>query len=443
MRAAIHSPSGLSKLDRCLSTEAGRRALRETPPEDLALLAKSWDFIARPKQKRPAPGEWLTWLILAGRGFGKTITGAHCVEEWAKVPGTRIACVAPTARDCRETLAKGQSGIVNIHPKRTRPHYSQGHQIIRWRNGSQAFLFSALEPERFRGPEFHHAWIDEAAACPYIEDVWKILINAVRLGENPQIVITTTPKPIPFLHERLAETSTVYTHGTSWENEANLSKKALKYWRELYGGTTAGREQLEAELLGSSEGARFQQEWFDTHRTLDFPFVKEYTIAIDPSSGGGPSACECGIVGGGIGRDGSCYVLHDESMRGSPGQWIEKVRELAKTKHAKRIVYEANYGKGFLDELFRIIAPELVPKLHPVHATQDKWTRAEPVSALAENGRLRMFGYHRELESQASTWQPSNGMKSPDRMDAMVWLALSLLIKPEPDIHVQNRNAFF
>jgi len=436
-------PEGTSRLEEALSSPIGRRVLRETPHHERELLAQDWSFISRPKQRRPQVPGWLVWLLLCGRGFGKTITGSQVVKEWASVPRTRIAIVAPTSRDCRETIARGKSGILAVHPKRTRPHYSQSHQKIIWRNGSQAFLFSALEPERFRGPEFHHAWIDEAAACPYIDEAWKILINAVRLGDDPQIVITTTPKPIPFLHERLAERTTIFTRGSSWENEANLSRKALKYWRELYGGTTAGREQLEGELLGSNEGARFQQDWFDAHRTLEFPFVRDYTIAIDPSSSEASQACECGIVGGGIGKDGACYVLHDESMRGSPGQWIKKVQELAAQKHAKKIVYEANYGKGFLDELFRIIAPELVPKLHPVHATKDKWARAEPVSALAENGRLRMFGHHLALESQASTWEPGTGMKSPDRMDAMVWLALALMIKPEPDIHLENRNAFF
>lgn len=441
MQARIHNPAGQSRLEELISTRAGLDSLVSLPLADKIALATNWEFNARPKQKKPRSDGWLLWLILAGRGFGKTITGGQCVREWARTPNTRILCVGPTVRDCRETMAKGQSGILRIHPKGTRPHYNQTHGVMRWKNGSQAFFFSAEEPDRFRGPEFHHAWIDEAAACTYINEVWRLAIQSVRLGDDPQIVVTTTPKPIAFLHERLDEKTTIYTHGTTWENEQNLSAKALDYWHELYDGTHVGRQELEAELFRSGQGGRFRQEWFDAHRTLEFPFVDEYTIAIDPSSSGSNEACECGIIGGGIGQEGACYVLHDESMHATPAAWVERVRDLAKRKRAKAIVYEANYGKGFIDDLFKILAPECVPLLKPMHAEQDKWKRAEPVAAFAESGALRMFGHHPKLEDQSANWKP--GMKSPDRMDAMVWLARATKLRPEPSIHLENRDTFY
>jgi len=441
MQAREHNPEGEARIVEIASRHSGREALRALSDRERYSITKDWSMMARPKQLRPRI-PFHVWLILAGRGFGKTETGAQTVSEWAKTPNTLIACVAPTHRDCRETLAKGQSGIIAAHPKWAQPKYNQGHGIIEWPNGSRAYLYSGKDPDRLRGPNFHKAWIDEAAACDYIDDIWEIAVKAVRLGENPEIAITTTPKPIPFLRERLDEDSTVVTHGTTWENARNLSAKALTYLKKTYAGTDVGREQLEGELLDDVAGARFKQSWFDQYRTLRFPFVDEYAIAIDPSSSDKTSACECGIVGGGIGEGGACYVLHDESMRATPAKWIEKVRDLAQRKKAKRIIYEANYGAGFIEDLFMLLAPELVPLLRPVHADRDKWARAEPVSALAQNGLLRMFGHHPALEAQATTWTPS-ARKSPDRMDAMVWLAIAEKLKKEPSLHLKNRDTVY
>lgn len=435
MPARIHCPTGDSEAARLYRADPGAfRAWLDslTPAERHALLYR-WGFWARPKQVMPE-GDWFAWLVLAGRGFGKTRLAAEAVRELVQRGYRRLALIAPTAADNRDVQVEGESGLLGIYPSSACPRYEPSKRRITFRNGAIATLYSAEEPSRLRGPQHDAAWLDEPAAYKDPDQVWALLVPGMRLRTRPpRVILTTTPLPISFLRKRLDEASTVYTNGSTWENSANLSDQVIAYMRETYDGTELGRQELEGQLLGENPGALWRQAWLDDHRVTVPPKLRRIVVAVDPSAATQPPAgvsresCEVGIIVAGLGFDGCVYVLEDGSGKMPPGVWVKHVVALAERWHAEAIVYEGNLAPGLVEEVFKLHAPAWRSRMRKVTATTNKARRAAPVAARTEKGKVRMFGAHAKLESQLTEWIPGVTPRSPDRLDAMVWAAIELL----------------
>lgn len=420
-----------------LDPTAREKLLAGLSPATAETLLHDWRFWAREAQL-PPEGEWFVWLVLAGRGFGKTRTGVEWIHERVEA-GTarRIALVAPTAADARDTMVEGESGILaKSHPSR-RPLYEPSKRRLTWPNGAIATLFSAEEPDRLRGPQHDTAWCDELAAWANAEDVWSNLLFGLRLGD-PRVCVTTTPRPIPLLRALLKDPGTRTVRGSTFDNAANLSAKAVAKLRAQYEGTRLGRQELHAELLDDTPGALWTLATFDKNRRAVAPQLARVVVAVDPQAaepGGGESKAETGIVAGGVDAAGEGYLLRDASGRFTPAEWGERTVLLHDELGADHITVEVNQGGAMAthvivsaaEKLFREKRrPSRTVVVRTVHASRGKATRAEPVAALDEQGRIHHVGLFPRLEDQCATWVP--GQTSPDRMDARVWLFTDLMI---------------
>lgn len=430
-------PKGESKAARLASISPEERAkvLATLTPKQKAKLAFDWAFWARPKQMMP-PGDWFVWQFLGGRGSGKTRMAAESIRKLALSRKVRIALIAPTVADVRDVMVEGESGLLAIHPEHERPNYEPSKRRLTWPNGSIATTYSADAPKRLRGPQHHYVWWDEPAACDDPEHIWNLFIPGVRLtppGDRPRIILTTTPIPDQFFYNRLAEPTTVYTTASTWENENFVAPPLLEYLKTHYADTELGKQEIEGILLGQAPGALWKQDWIINNRSPrpSDHNTRKIIIAVDPSSSDRDSACECGIVIAALGADNNAYILKDESVKATPMEWVAKLGKLRTDWKADNIVYEANYGKGFIQDIFRLVDPKAIPFLKEVHASSDKATRASPVSALTQKGRVKFVGEHKALEMQLTTWIPGKG-KSPDRLDALVWAVTDLLVVRPP-----------
>lgn len=392
----------------------------------------NWDFWARPNQLEPE-GDWTTWLILAGRGFGKTRTGAETIRRWVcgdtpLSPGrcSRIALVAETAPDARDVMVEGPAGILNCHPKDFRPTYYPSKRSLVWPNGAQAILFNAVEPDQLRGPQFDAAWCDELAKWRYAQDTWDQLQFGLRLGDHPRQIVTTTPRPIPVVRKLINDADTVVTRGRTFDNAANLAAPFLKQVEDRYGGTRLGRQELEGEVLDDMPGALWNREIIDTARKPDSPDLERIVVAIDPAATSGEEADETGIVAVGLARDADGYargyVLADRSMRGSPEEWAREAVRLYHELDADKIVAEVNQGGEMVSAVIKAVDRN-VP-IDQVRASRGKHVRAEPISALYEQGRIHHVGKFDNLEDQMCLFTRDadrTSGNSPDRVDALVW----------------------
>lgn len=383
-----------------------------------------WEYqYARPTQLPPA-GDWQSWLILAGRGFGKTRTGAEWLAHQALThDGTRWAVVAPTFGDARDVCMEGESGLKAVLDRYgVVAKWNRSHGELDLTNGSKIKLFSADEPERLRGPQHHGAWCDELAAWRY-DDAWDQLRFGLRLGENPQTLVTTTPKPRPLVRRLLESPSTVVTRGSTFDNAANLSPAALEEFRARYDGTRLGRQELYGEVLEDVEGALFPLRLIEQHRVVAPPEALErIVVAVDPAVTSGASSDETGIITAGI-HDGHVYVLSDNSLRDTPDAWARAVVEQYHRAGADQIIIEGNQGGDLVVQVIRTVDRN-VP-VRKVTATRGKFLRAEPIAALYEQGRVHHVGTLAGLEDQMSSWTPDMP-KSPDRLDALVWACTAL-----------------
>lgn len=396
-----------------------------------------WRAARRPAQT-PPPGDWGTWLINAGRGFGKTRTGAEQVKEWALLnPGWRIAVVAPTYADARDTCIEGDSGLRSIVPAPLVSTWNRSLGEFQFANGSLVKLFSADEPDRMRGPQHHAAWCDELAAWRY-PDAWDQLLFGLRLGEDPRVVVTTTPRPVKLVRDLIKDPRTVGTSGSTFDNAANLAPAALAQLKARYEGTRLGRQELYAELLTDTPGALWTRAMIDAASQALCPEPDRVVVAVDPPAGEDGDAAECGIVVAGAAGEGitsRAVVLADHSIQGSPEQWARAVVAAYHEAKADRVVVEVNQGGAMVKAVLRAVDPSI--PIREVRATRGKAIRAEPIAALYEQGRVghaRVFG---ELEDQLCSWTPLGGQKSPDRMDALVWALTDLMLAkqaPEPGI---------
>lgn len=405
------------------------RRLAELSNEELALLRYDWRFWARPDQIAP-DGDWRTWLILAGRGWGKTRTGAELVREWALGSPSRIALVGLTAADARDVMVEGESGILSVHPEKDRPLYEPSKRRLTWPNGSIATCYNASEPDQLRGPQHHYAWVDEPAKFPAAQELWDQLIFGMRLGDHPQVVATTTPRPIPFIRRLMEDKSTIITRGKTLDNRSNLAAGAVDAMIERYAGTRLGRQELDGEIVDDVPGAMWTRAMLDATRVKEAPQMARIVVAIDPSGADGEDedGDEIGIVVAGRGVDGRGYVLEDCTCRLSPDGWARLAVTAYHRHSADRIVAERNFGGAMVQAVIRQ-ADRSVP-FKEVVASRGKAVRAEPVSALFEQGRVSIVGSLPDLEDQLVLMTPAGylGEGSPDRLDAMVWALTEVML---------------
>lgn len=412
--------------------EAEREAiLAGLSDADLGELEYDWKFWGRPEQFAP-PGDWANWLALAGRGFGKTRLGAEFVrEEVASGRATRIALIAETAADARDVMVEGPSGILACHPPALRPDYEPSKRRLTWPNGTVATLFNAVEPDQLRGPQFDLAWCDELAKWRYADETWDQLAFGLRLGKNPRACITTTPRPIPLVRKLIAESRTVVTRGSTFDNRANLAATFIESIRARYEGTRLGRQELNAEILDDVPGALWTRAMIDAAR-LGPPAgdMRRVIVAIDPSGtkGEADDGDEIGIVVAGVGLDGRGYVLADYSCKASPEQWARRAIDAYRRHAADRIVAERNFGGAMVETVIRAV--DRTVAYAEVVASRGKVQRAEPVAALYEQGRVSHAAGLEQLEDQmvAMTAGGYLGDGSPDRVDAAVWALTDLML---------------
>lgn len=393
-----------------------------------AALKYNWKFWARPNQLAPE-GDWSTWFILAGRGFGKTRTGAQWIIETARNnPGCRIALVAETAADARKVMVEGESGILACSPPDFTPVYTSTNRQVTWPNGSMATTYNATEPDQLRGPQHHFAWCDELAKWDYAQEMWDQLQFGLRLGDHPRTIVTTTPRPIPLVRKLVADPMVVVTRGSTRDNVKNMPASFMREIEDKYGGTRLGRQELDGEILDDIPGALWNREMIDSSRVREAPEdLERVIVAVDPATSSEEGADEHGIVVVGIARDNDGYaqgyVLRDATMRGSPEEWAKKAVSLYREYQADKIVAEKNQGGEMVASVIRTVDRSVPVKL--VHATRGKVVRAEPISTLYEQGRVHHVGRFDKLEDQMCLFSVDNfrtsAMGSPDRVDALVW----------------------
>lgn len=400
-------------------------------------MVYDWSLWARPEQLPPITDDWFTWFILAGRGFGKTRTGAEWTRYLAKNKYTnRIALVAPTAADARDTMVEGESGILAISPPYFRPVYNPSKRRLTWPNGVIGSLFSADEPERLRGPQHGAAWCDEVGSWRYPEAM-DMLDFGLRLGKRPLKAITTTPKSTKFIKELLEQEHTIVVRGSTYDNRSNLAPSFFDQVVSKYEGTRLGRQELHAEILEESEGALWKRAWLDATRLRQVPSDVELTrivVGIDPNTSDKKESDETGINVAGRGDDNRGYVLADYSMNSTTQEWARKAVAAYHDHNADCIVAEGNNGGDLVKTVIKQIDPTIHVKI--VYASKGKYARAEPISMLYEQGRISHVGYFAELEDQQCNWDPNekNGY-SPDRMDSLVWTLWDLFkqLPPRPN----------
>jgi phage terminase large subunit-like protein len=380
--------------------------------------------LARPEQIPTNDTSWTTWLYLAGRGAGKTRTAAEWLAYQASSqPKTRWAIVAPTYSDARDTCAEGESGIVNVlREYGTLKDYNRSIGEIFLTNGSRIKLFSGEEPERLRGPQHHGGWFDELAAFKYPE-AWDQYQFGLRLGDNPQTIVTTTPKPIKLIKELIAQDNVKVVRGSTFDNAKNLAASALAQYKLRYENTRLGRQELYGEILDNVEGALWTREIIDKARVTEAPPLIRIVVAIDPAVTSSATSDETGIVAAGIATNGEYFVLDDKSLRATPDAWARQAVQLYHTHKADKIVAETNNGGDMVIMLLRQVDASIA--VQKVTATRGKQLRAEPISSLYEQGRVHHVGYFSDLETQMCEWTPSSN-ESPDRLDALVWALTEL-----------------
>ena len=424
--------------------------IRALAPDAAAAFEYHWRYRARPEQL-PPEGSWRVWLLMAGRGFGKTRCGAEWVRAEVKAGRRRIALVAPTAADARDVMVEGESGILAISPDHERPLYEPSKRRLTWPNGAIATTYSADEPERLRGPQHDAAWCDELGSWRFPE-AWDMLMFGLRLGTDPRIMVTTTPRPTRLIRSLVDDPKTAITRGTTYANRANLAGAFLDQIVKKYEGTRLGRQELNAELLDDVPGALWNRGLIEAARPpmgFVLPDLVRVVVAIDPAASSGEDADETGIIVAGKDKDSRGYVLADLSGHYTPTEWARIVVSAYRAHGADRVVAEINNGGEMVEATLRVVDDNVA--YTGVHATRGKVVRAEPVAALYEQGRIRHMGAFTQLEDQMCEFTPDldrskpkrdptdpsslgkGGRASPDRADALVWAFTELLVEEISD----------
>jgi phage terminase large subunit-like protein len=396
-----------------------------------ALSGDSWELKARPNQLLPV-GDWSVCLFCAGRGWGKTKVLSETANSWSHIY-QRQAIVAATAADCRDVMVEGESGILATAPNWHRPTYESTRRRVVWPNGAVAFLYSAEEPERLRGPQHGAALCDELGSWR-VPETWDQLQFGLRLGRAPKIVVATTPRPTKLLRSLLAREGqgVIVIRGSSYENRANLAPGFFDSIVKKYEGTRLGRQELEAELLADVPGALWTLEMLDRCRRDRAPELQRIVVSIDPAVSSREGSDETGIIVAGKDERGHGYILEDLSGRYQPHQWSTIAVEAYRRHQADRIIAEVNQGGDLVESTVRMISAD-VP-FTAIHASRGKFIRAEPVSALFEQNKVHLVGNFPHLEDQLTSFVPDldrNRSGSPDRADSMVYALTELLVEQE------------
>lgn len=383
-----------------------------------------WTFRAHPGQIPPKDRSWSVYLMRSGRGGGKTRAGSEWVLQRVRDGYRSIALVGKTAADVRDTMIElGESSIMKVARPHERPLYEPSKRRLVFPTGAVAVAYNGDEPDQLRGPQHDSAWVDELAKFRYPEECWDNLMFGLRLGPNPQAFVTTTPRPIPIIRKLIADKDTIDVRFSTFDNAENLSPIFLQRVRERYEGTRLGRQELYGEILDDNPGALWKRDVIENLRVREHPPLVRIIVAVDPAVTHNEDSDETGIVTAGIAASGHCYVLDDSSLQGSANQWaVAAVRAYHKWE-ADRIVGEVNNGGDLVEVNIRTVDPTL--PYEAVTASRGKLIRAEPVSALYEQGKVHHVGTFPQLEDQMVEWVP--GERSPDRMDALVWAITKLI----------------
>ncbi len=413
-----------------------KRFLDELKEAELTALPFLFEFWALDHQL-PPESDWRTWVILGGRGAGKTRAGAEWVRAVVE-SGTakRIAIVGETNDQAREVMVFGDSGIIACCPPDNRPEWIAGRRLLVWPNGATAQVFSAFDPEALRGPQFDAVWADEIAKWKRGQETWDMIQFGLRLGDDPRACVTTTPRNASVLKELLDRSSTVVTHAPTHANRANLAAGFLEEVERRYAGTRLGRQELDGVLLADVEGALWTSAGLEGARVDHAPVLDRIVVAVDPPVTGHKGSDACGIIVAGVTmtgppRDWKAYVLEDATVQGAlPHVWAKAAVDACRRHGADRLVAEVNQGGALVEEVVRQIDP--LVSYRAVRAATGKSARAEPVAALYEQGRVAHLRGLGDLEDQMCrmTMQGYDGQGSPDRVDALVWALHELLIGP-------------
>lgn len=428
---------------RDLSNEEVSNLLVGLGPQKAEELRHDWGFWARPEQLEP-DGNWNIWVALAGRGWGKTRAGAEWVRHRIRSGDKIVHCVAPTKGDVRRVMVEGDSGLLNVCWAGDKtykgkhigyPVWSPTNNSLTWANGAKAVFFSAEDPERLRGPQAYSAWCDELCAWRNAQDTWDMMMFGLRLGRHPKVFVTTTPKTTKLIRTILADEKTVVSKGSTYDNSANLADTFLDAVRKTYEGTRLGRQELYAEILDEASGALWSRNLLHSCEVEkdEVPPLSRIVVSIDPAVTSNSESDMTGIIVAGVDVNGIAYVLEDHTDRYTPQQWAAKAAELYRSHMADRIVAERNQGGDMVRHTLHTEDETLPIKL--VHASRGKMARAEPVSALYEQSKVKHVKGLNDLEDQMVQWEPLGSIGSPDRLDALVWaiteLSLNGYAKPQ------------
>lgn len=428
----MQKQSSLAEIFLELPISEQKRRISKLTDNEIIALSYDWEYFSRPSQQLP-DGDWISWLILAGRGFGKTRTGAETVRQWIKTC-PYVNLIGATSDDARDIMIEGESGILAICPKDERPDYLGHKSQLRWPNGAKSLIFTADKPDRFRGKQHGKLWMDEIASWRYPESFDQAMFG-LRLGNNPQCIITTTPRPIKIIKELLDSPTTHTTRGSTYDNKQNLAKTFIDKIVEKYEGTRLGRQELHAEMLLDNPDALWQRDKIESLRVKEHPDLKRIIVAVDPSVTANKNSDETGIIVAGLGSDSHGYILADITMKGTPEQWANIVVNAYHKYKADRIIGEVNNGGDMIETIIR--NKDKYISYTGVRATRGKYVRAEPISALYEQDKVHHVGCFPELEDQMCEWSPDSS-DSPDRMDALVWALTHLMTKEQSNPSIRR-----
>ena len=419
------SPKADAELQALLQGAFQASAAKEKPADEPAekVVART----RRPDQM-PPPGDWFIWQVLAGRGMGKTFLASEWVKDRVNAGAKHIALIGATVADVRDTMVLGPAGILEAFPKHQKPRYTPSGRLLQFHTGAIAHTYSADAPRQLRGPEHDTVWADELAAWRGDMSAWDMALMGLRSTKfPPRALITTTPRPLPLIKALMKDPGCVTTRGRTMDNAANLDPKFLAYMLAKYQGTRLGRQELEAEILDDNPGALFKRAQIDDLRVSKFPPLARIVVAIDPAVTSNPDSDETGIMVLGLGKvDKHGYLLDDKSGVMTVSTWAHVAVTAYHQQRADRIVAEVNNGGDLVELNIRTVDPRVAYRA--VHASRGKVTRAEPIGALVEQGKIHHVGSFPELEDQLCDWDPTAGKDSPDRYDAYVWGFTDLML---------------
>jgi len=415
-----------------------KRLVETAPPELVEAVAAEWSIWARPDQVPAEPAKPI-WLVLGGRGAGKTRTGAEWVKgmalghpPFADMRTERIALLGETQGQVRDVMIEGVSGLLAIHTRWERPTWQPSLRRLQWPNGAIGQVFSAEDPEGLRGPQFGAAWSDELAKWPNLQECWDMLQFGLRLGDHPRQIVTTTPRPLALIKRLLGDPHVAVSRARTRDNQFNLAAEFVRTVTEAYGGTRLGRQELDGEIVEESPGALWTRAMIEAAREREPGPLARIAVAVDPPASSSQRADRCGLVVAGVDGDGVGHVLEDATLAGArPHEWAEKAVALYRRHEADALVVEVNQGGEMVESIIREVDAG-IPVLS-VRATRGKYLRAEPVAALYAQGRVRHAGTYPALEDEMCSFGPRGleGGRSPDRLDALVWALTHLMLAPK------------